>query len=298
MFHINNKGDSKPCSAKKPETCRFFKNENDTRHYNSLAEARKSAEKIIKTETGATDLLTHAQEHNTNSLLAETIIEPLPETEKYIDKFANGILTEDFGAVDFKTLSSAKKLYRTVLQGEIPEKIDTILQGYNSSNSIIALSLHSRLADAGYFGRVTKNFSDDIAKNVGNGTVLDLMAGRGFLVKGLREAGVKTIGTDDNSWNLSETVENLDAVESLKKYGDKVSHVVISWAPLGSEIDANILETVRKDYPHITIINIGESHGGATGSEKFWEMANIVKPKHPVRYDTTYGLSDTVSFTK
>lgn len=46
MYHVNDKGEAKPCSAKTPENCDFYRGENDSRHYVDMDEARVGAEDI------------------------------------------------------------------------------------------------------------------------------------------------------------------------------------------------------------------------------------------------------------
>lgn len=52
MFHINNKGESGVCRAKQPSNCRFYKGEDDSRHYETVHEAEAAAQEILKKEYG------------------------------------------------------------------------------------------------------------------------------------------------------------------------------------------------------------------------------------------------------
>lgn len=52
MFHINNNQEAKVCRAKKPENCRFYQDEDDTRHYESVAEAQEYIEKTLAEQNG------------------------------------------------------------------------------------------------------------------------------------------------------------------------------------------------------------------------------------------------------
>lgn len=54
MFHVNDKGDAKPCRAKQPSNCRFYKGEDNTRHYETVAEATTASEKSLEEEYGST----------------------------------------------------------------------------------------------------------------------------------------------------------------------------------------------------------------------------------------------------
>ena len=230
-------------------------------------------------------------------------IKPLENIDEKVEELRKSITMFPDNNIRESQLSEITNLYRTVMNGGIPEDIPYFLtrdyayedyRNYSTASSII----HSHLCKAGMYARVTKTFAKDLAENIKDGIVLDPMAGRGFLVKALREENVKSIGTDDNSWNLSKDIEKIDVFESIEKYGDKVSHIVLAWAPYESDIDLKVLQMVRSRYPHITIINIGEPEGGCTGSEKFWEEAKIIQPEFEIKYDTTQGIHDSVTFIK
>lgn len=195
---------------------------------------------------------------------------------------------------------SAIEFYATVRRGEIPESIpfeisEMYAEDYGSS-SFSAYSVHAYQQKCGYYAKFTQYFAREIAEQVGDGVVLDPMAGRGYAVKALRNAGVKTIASDNNSWSISDHIENLDALDSLRKYGDKISHLLISWAPFENDIDLKLLREVRANFPHVTIINVGEKSGGCTGSTEFWDEAVIVE--HSLAYENLYGLFDRAVYVK
>lgn len=194
-------------------------------------------------------------------------------------------------------LAEALAFYETVLNGQIPEEFPQSLSNSRDfSIYTLASGLHTRLNDEGYFARITKHTARDLAEVIGEGVVLDPMAGKGFGVKALREAGVKTIGSDDNSWSISNGIEKLDALDSLCKYGDSIDYLLVSWAPWGSEIDYELLMMARELYPQITIINIGE-YNGCTGSKRFWNAAKTVSTRE-IHYRNVYNIKDFVEFVK
>lgn len=195
---------------------------------------------------------------------------------------------------------AAIEFYATVRRGEIPKSIPfEISEAYAADydlSSFGSYSVHQYQQKCGYYAKFTQYFSNEIAEHVGDGILLDPMAGRGYAVKALRNAGVKTIASDNNSWKISDHIENLDALDSLRKYGDKITHLLISWAPYGNNIDLRLLREVRANFPHITIINIGERNGGCTGSMAFWDEAVIVD--HSLAYESLYNLFDVAVFIK
>lgn len=219
----------------------------------------------------------------------ESPIEKMQSLKDYMTAFDKNCKPEP--------LAEALAFYETVLKGQIPEEFPlSLTDNRDFSVYTLASGLHTRLNDEGYFARITKRTARDLATEIGNDTVLDPMAGKGFGIKALREAGVRAIGSDDNSWDISNGIEKLDALDSLEKYGDSVDYLLISWAPWGSEIDYDLLVMVRELYPHITIINIGE-YKGCTGSRRFWETAETVSTRS-IHYRNVYNIRDFVEFVK
>jgi len=202
-------------------------------------------------------------------------------------------MREDLPTVDDPVFSAFSPAVRTfcsaICSGEIPERVPSELEDITGPFTF----LHLWLQYHGYYGHFSKETARDIALNVGDGTVLDPLAGNGWAVKALREAGVRTIASDERS---DSPFEQLDAMDALKKYGDQITHLLISWAPHRSDIDVQLLREVGAKYPHVTIINVGEDQGGCTGSEQFWREAKRVTPKFPVRYQRTSGVYDNLTF--
>lgn len=113
---------------------------------------------------------------------------------------------------------------------------------------------------------------------------LEIMAGNGYISGGLRNLRPTQdiYATDSGSWtNENETgkhtvtdIEHLDALAAIKKYGDRVDYVIMSWSPDKLEIDWEVLQLLRNDYPNIKLLVIGEKNG-ATDSAKFWQNAQL-----------------------
>lgn len=187
--------------------------------------------------------------------------------------------------------------YATVRKGEIPERLPERVrkgQEYNFQNAIAAQTLHQHLQQAGCYSKITKHMARGLKQMLPrHSVVLDPMTGNGFMVKALREAGLMSFGTDNNSWHNAQSFEPIDALDALKRYGDQITHLLISWPSTGSDIDFRLLEEVRKYYEHIQIIVIGEING-CTGSEKFWEAAEVWDDLEC--YETTENLFDRLYF--
>lgn len=260
-------------------------------HFESKDEAAAVHQKMLSEEHGLLKTSKRIPEDANSELLAPIDI-AIPNAAQPPLEFMKTLDDQNFAW-------EMESFLTTVYSGEVPQMLPSNLSDFGESrNSFESMLISRYLQTCGMYGKIMKETADDIAANVGDGTVLDPMAGNGWAAKALREAGVKTIASDDDSWEISKDVEKLDALESLKKYGDKTSHLLISWAPYGSDIDVKLLREVRKNYPHITIINVGEGEQGCTGSPEFWEELEEVTPETRVRYDTTIGLHDHVTFGK
>lgn len=307
----NTENGPKLCSTS-PSKCPISKVTGEP-HFNTIENAQKAFEKKLEKEF----------ENVSQKLTKKTkFLEPLMIENKFKDpkKYVRRKVAEweEFESRIFpdknSNLSEDSVRYLVdMVAGEIPEKVPNELTRHPDNDYSTAMGkstlAHSLAQDCGYYAKITKDFSRKLAEKLRethkDPVILDPMAGKGFFVKAMREQGVKTIGTDDKSWqkaqNDSNQIENIDALESLKKYGNQITHVMISWAPHESDIDYKILETVKRDFPHVEILNIGEA-GGCTGSEKFWDAIDDDEDVEYLDdggiYQTTVGLSDFLAHLK
>ena len=136
----------------------------------------------------------------------------------------------------------------------------------------------------GMWSYVNAPFAKALAEYLNGAPVLEIMAGNGYISKGIRNnnASEKIFTTDSQAWTKeNETgkhpvtqIEKLDAIEAIKKYGNQVKYVIMSWAPDKQETDWEVLQLLRKDYPEINLLVIGEKNG-ATNSKIFWHNAQL-----------------------
>ena len=136
----------------------------------------------------------------------------------------------------------------------------------------------------GMWSYVNAPFAKALADYLNGAPVLEIMAGNGYISKGLRNnnANQQIYTTDSQAWvKENETgkhpvtkIEKLDAVSAIKKYGDQVDYVIMSWAPDKGETDWEVLQLLLQDYPDIKFLVIGEKDG-ATNSKKFWQEAQL-----------------------
>lgn len=114
--------------------------------------------------------------------------------------------------------------------------------------------------------------------------VLEIMAGNGYISRGLRQHNPRqtVITTDSKAWVAENqtgrhpvtAVEKLDACAAIKKYGDSVDYVIMSWSPDKVEIDWQVLQLLRHQFPQVKLLVIGEKNG-ATNSPRFWKEARL-----------------------
>ena len=136
----------------------------------------------------------------------------------------------------------------------------------------------------GMWSYVNAPFAKALSDYLGGAPTLEIMAGNGYISKGLRNnnATQNIYTTDSQAWvKENETgkhpvtkIEKLDALEAIKKYGDEVEYVIMSWAPDKGEIDWDVLKLLRSTYPEVKLLVIGEKDG-ATNSKKFWQEAQL-----------------------
>ncbi|MFC6275162.1 SAM-dependent methyltransferase [Levilactobacillus tangyuanensis] len=124
---------------------------------------------------------------------------------------------------------------------------------------------------------------NDLAEFVGDRSVLEVMAGNGYISKGLRDAGKTVYATDSQSWTAeNETgrhtltpIEPLTALEAFEKYQNDVGVVVMSWSPDGVPVDWELLQAIRASAADVDFVVIGEKDG-ATDSAAFWQHAELL----------------------
>jgi hypothetical protein len=114
-----------------------------------------------------------------------------------------------------------------------------------------------------------------LAHWIGDRQVLEIMAGRGWLAKALKESGVQVTATDDGSWDERHSksgpvceVLTLDAIEAIEKLGSTADVLIVSWPPYGDEAVSKATAAWGENRP---IVYIGESHGGCNAPDSFWQ---------------------------
>jgi hypothetical protein len=138
----------------------------------------------------------------------------------------------------------------------------------------------------GMWAYISAPFTKDIATFLHQQPALEVMAGNGYISKGLRDNGANIICTDSLDWkkenqtghHLVTNVEKIDALDAFHKYKKQIKFVIMCWSPDGLLIDWELLQAIRQSNEDIQLIVIGEKHG-ATNSETFWDNVHFIQNK-------------------
>lgn len=176
------------------------------------------------------------------------------------------------------------------------EKMTTNLEQFDHDLGEFRTYLQNQF---GYWATITQDFLEQLTIAFPNQSFLELMAGNGYISKGLQDLGVEAICTDDLSWASHDqtgnqrltTVESLDALAALDKYGQKVDNVILAWSPDREIIDYQVLQKVRQLNANFLVI--GEKNG-ATDSQEFWEDAKLVADPRIDQVNRVYSHYDLV----
>lgn len=135
---------------------------------------------------------------------------------------------------------------------------------------------------AGMYAFVSKKWVVPFSRWIGERKVMEVIAGRGFLAKALREQGIEVHASDNFSWgvgNWTETVtevEKMDAIEAVLKHGKDHDILIMGW-PYMDDLAYYIIKTLYQVNPNALVVYIGEGNGGCTASERFFEHFKLIE---------------------
>ena len=150
----------------------------------------------------------------------------------------------------------------------------------DSSSFIKELKLKEKFNQIGMFGFVSWRWINPFAEWLGERKCLEVMSGRGWLSKALREKGKEVIATDNYSWlghceaNVTD-VEKLDAVSAVEKYGKDIDILIMCW-PFMDNVAYQTIKRLYEVNPQAIVVYIGEGGGGCTADEKFHDHFGII----------------------
>lgn len=141
------------------------------------------------------------------------------------------------------------------------------------------------------YGLANAGWLDQLSEFLKGKKVVEVMAGNGILSGYLQCKGINIIPTDNNSWGLSELshsfafsnvcfyqytlIENISAVDAIKKYGLTVDYILMSWPPYEDDVAYNVLQILRSVNPKAQIIYIGEYNGCCANKKFFSAIENV-----------------------
>lgn len=176
------------------------------------------------------------------------------------------------------------------LTTELP-KIDKLLRSYRDYLE----------ESYGMWAYISAPFINDLARFLSHKPVLEIMAGNGYISRGLRAKGQTVFTTDSLDWtkenetgrHLVTEVEKLDALSAIEKYQGQVDFVIMSWSPDGVPIDIEVLEKLRSLPKQPLLICIGEKNG-ATNSHAFWQKAELIDDERTKQLNSHYQPFDLI----
>lgn len=125
------------------------------------------------------------------------------------------------------------------------------------------------------FFMVSEDFLEKSVKFFSKSHILEVGAGTGFLSACLQSYGINITPTDshtvDNSYGFSKLHTNViqtDSVKYLAQNKNSFDTILMSWPDYGSDFAYEILKNMNKGQ---TLIYIGESCGGCTANDNFFE---------------------------
>jgi methylase of polypeptide subunit release factors len=159
-------------------------------------------------------------------------------------------------------------------------------------NNLNRLVSRDKLIKEMGFVLVSNDWIKPLSDWIGKRNCLEIMSGTGALSYALQKQGINIIATDDYSWKVDESnnqdfywreklwteVENLDAIEAVKKYGQETNIIIMSW-PYMDNTAYKVLQTMREVNPFCMMIFIGEGPGGCTADNDFFDSIKEIEDK-------------------
>ena len=163
------------------------------------------------------------------------------------------------------------------------------------------------LREYGMYAIVTRDWVRELVKWLDGRKVLEVMSGRGWIAKTVQEEGGHIIATDNKSsyqgWRSKGSelcdIENLSAVDAIEKYGKDVDFVLMAWPPYNEPQASHVVREIQKVNPDIKIIYIGESQGGCTADEEFFDLVTGIEDdtfEAVAEYYNAYDYDDELGF--
>jgi hypothetical protein len=232
-----------------------------------LFEGSRKKGKLLKT----TGLPRERRETLMNDQLLETSKRPI------IDLVVDSMMSkEQFEREKWEELPlDARQYVEEIEAGRVP-KFSPGIPGFDFRLGYFYA--RTRCINRGCWAIVDQQWTKQLADWIGTRTVLEVMAGGGWIAKALKDHGVDIVATDDYSWpkggnghsNLPTwddlPVTKMGALKAVRTIPADI--LLVSWPPYSDTAIVRICNTWGTTRP---IIHIGEGQGGCTACDKFYE---------------------------
>jgi hypothetical protein len=180
-----------------------------------------------------------------------------------------------------KEAKQVKQFANMIKNRQIPYRIPRF---FNDNMSLDVCMLRNVVIHNLGYAMISWKWTNEVAKWINDRKCLEVMAGTGALSYALKKKGVDIITTDNFSWHLNwqgndkmyTYIENLDAIESVKKYARDVEIIIMSWCYM-DDTGYRVLKQMHETNPDCIMLVIGEGHGGCTTDDNFFE--NLIEIK-------------------
>ncbi|WP_456364201.1 hypothetical protein [Priestia aryabhattai] len=217
--------------------------------------------------------------------------------------------------------SSENQLELTKLKLGIPTEIPAEMpEGFSHNNiefqfGITSLDFDSSFRarelylKAGMVGFVSWRWVIPFVNWINGRKCLEIMSGRGWLSHALKLKDVDVIATDNFSWHKRcqtwdktlTDIEEIDAVQAIKKYGSEVDIVICSW-PKDDNTAFKSLKKLNEINPNAVFVFIGEAKTATCADVDFYEHYKLIEDEKfqlvVEKYQSWIGLPERLCVGK
>lgn len=221
------------------------------------------------------------------------------------DEFYENLNRFSYRKKTTEDIQQIKEIFNQISNHIIPNKYPKYMIG-----DICSELRHKTIERIG-FSLINKEWIKLLAKWIDNKRCLEVMAGCGSLSYALKQENTNIIATDNFTWkgggdwntdkNYWTNIQDIDAIEAVKKYGKDIDIIICSWAYMDDTL-YRVLQTMRKINPNCVMIYIGEGWGGCTADNNFFDNMTEIKDKE-IDYINLYyqrwdGIHDGIYLVK
>ncbi len=179
---------------------------------------------------------------------------------------------EQYMELEPTLLKITNSLENGILTKEISNYFDN---SFNEVSFYLSLLREDYVHKFGFF-LINENFLEVSKEMLLDHKILEVGAGSGFLSFNLQKNNIDITPIDlkvtKNSYGFHKKYTDIietNAVDYLKKEGINYDTVIMSWPNYNTSFGHDVLKNMKKNQ---TLIYIGESCGGCTADDKFFEL--------------------------